>query len=74
MYYIELPKGTFGGYCFSMNERCYTAFPEEKELLLDDGLPFKITDIKKNQPIPHGPHKGKKITEIYFQQCLPEMI
>jgi len=30
-----------------MNEPCFTAYPEEKEILLDDGIPFQVTDVAK---------------------------
>lgn len=45
LYCINLRDGTMGGHCFLLNERCYTAYPEEEELLLDDGLPFKVLTV-----------------------------
>ena len=44
---IDLKEGTTSGFCFVMNEECYTRFPEENELLLDDGIPFKVEDVTK---------------------------
>jgi len=43
---IDLTDGTLSGYCFQMNSTDYTAYPEEDEILLDDGRPFRITNIK----------------------------
>jgi len=42
MFYIDLTDGTVSGYCFQMNKPYYTRFPEEDEILLDDGRPFII--------------------------------
>lgn len=47
LFEIDLGEGTTLGYCFQMNEPCFTAYPEEKEILLDDGIPFQVTDVAK---------------------------
>ena len=39
---IDLTDGTLSGYCFQMNSREFTEYPEEDEILLDDGRPFEI--------------------------------
>ena len=40
-----MKEGTTSGYCFVMNRECFTRFPEESEILLDDGLPFKVENV-----------------------------
>ena len=46
---VDLKEGTRGGHCFVMNEPCYTQYPEENELLLDDGIPFVVMGVRKHQ-------------------------
>ena len=42
---IDLTDGTISGFCFEMNHIDFTAYPEEDEILLDDGRPFEVVDI-----------------------------
>jgi len=56
-----------------MNESCYTRYPEEEEILLDDGRPFYIERIFKNQTITEVTSEfyGQSLTTIKFKSCLP---
>lgn len=76
MFYITLDGGTNRGYCFQMDKVQYTDFPNEAEILLDDGLPFTIYKIEKDQPVEHelNRFRGKLITRIYFKSMLPASI
>lgn len=47
LFHIDLHDDNRNGFCFQMNKICYTKFPEEEEILLDDGRPFEITEILK---------------------------
>ena len=57
-----------------MNETCYTKFPEEDEILLDDGRPFLVEQIFKDQVVEDGPYQGEQLTHIYFKSNLPQGI
>lgn len=58
---INLKDGTTSGFCFVMDRSCYTRFPEEKEILLDDGLPFKVEDIAKDY------YEGIEFTKVKLE-------
>ena len=45
LFEIDLTDGTISGYCFQMNLIDFTAYPEEDEILLDDGRPFEVRDV-----------------------------
>lgn len=45
LFHVDLSDGTVAGFCFLMNRKCFTRFPEEEEILLDDGRPFEIERI-----------------------------
>lgn len=68
---MDLSDGTIAGFCFLMNKRCFTRFPEEQEILLDDGRPFEIENIDYDVPCKEEPYQGKLVTHIYFKSCLP---
>ena len=46
---IDLTDGTISGYCFQMNMIDFTAYPEEDEILLDDGRPFEVRDVVESK-------------------------
>ena len=58
---INLKDGTTSGFCFVMDKSCFTRFPDEKEILLDDGLPFKITNVLPSN------YKGIKFTIVQLE-------
>lgn len=47
LFEIDLTDGTISGYCFQMNIIGFSAYPEEDEILLDDGRPFEVVNIIK---------------------------
>ena len=64
---VDLVEGPKSGYCFVMNEECYTRFPEENELLLDDGIPFKVVSVAEN---PNYQNSGKSLVVIRLESRL----
>ena len=44
-----LAKGSKSGHKFLMNSALYSAYPEEEELLLDDGHEFTVRKVEENQ-------------------------
>lgn len=49
LFSMNMRDGTLGGHCFLMNERIFSAYPSEEELLLDDGLPFKVITCRERK-------------------------
>lgn len=74
MFYIELPEGTEGGFSFQMNDSCYTKFPEEEEILLDDGRPFIVDSVIRDCRAKVDGYRGKTFTRITFKSSLPRGI
>lgn len=54
-----------------MNEPCYTKYPEEEEILLDDGLPFKVFKVERDEVLMFPKFKGRKITRVHMRSILP---
>lgn len=71
LFHVDLTDGTISGYCFLMNQKCFTRYPEEEEILLDDGRPFIIDNIVYDQPFPDEPFKNMLITHVYLTSSLP---
>ena len=76
MFSVWLENGVEGGYSFELNQPCYTQYPEEDEILLDDGLPFYVKQVQSDIPIEgYGQHyKGRKITKVTMESRFPENI
>ena len=66
---VDLVEGTKSGYCFVMNEDCYTRFPEENEILLDDGIPFVVVGVTENH---NYQNSGKSLVVIRLESKLPK--
>ena len=48
LFHIDLHDDNINGFLFQMDEACYTKFPEEEEILLDDGRPFEVVKIVRD--------------------------
>ena len=58
LFHIDLHDDNMNGFAFQMNEKCYTKFPDEEEILLDDGRPFEVVKVLKDQPMPYPKYAG----------------
>lgn len=74
LFHLDLSDGTVAGYCFLMNHKCFTRYPEEEEILLDDGRPFVVDRILRDQVHTEAPYKNKFITHIFLRSSLPKGI
>lgn len=72
MFMVELVQGTEAGYSFVMNEPCYTQYPEEEEILLDDGLPFDVVKVERDERLTFHKFLGRKITRVHMRSHLPK--
>lgn len=66
---IDLKEGTKSGFCFVMNQECFTRFPEENEILLDDGIPFKVSSVSENEDFKRS---GKTLVIIRLESKLAQ--
>ena len=49
-----------------MDEECYTDFPKEREILLDDGLPFKVTRVEADTTPKLPKYQSRKVTKVFM--------
>ena len=49
IFQYHLAKGTKVGHNFFLNSGKFTLYPEEKEILLDDGHEFTVTSVDEDQ-------------------------
>lgn len=73
LFEIDLTDGTISGYCFQMNLIDFTAYPEEDEILLDDGRPFEVRDVVESKE-KNKNNEFQDIIKIQLKSKLPPQI
>lgn len=60
LFEITLVRGTGDGFSFQLNNEEFTAYPEEQEILLDDGRPLKVVGVSLTHvPVMKRDENGK---------------
>lgn len=73
LFEIDLCEGTLSGYCFQLNTHDFTRYPDEQEILLDDGRPYLVDDIVETSEY-NSARQKKKLVKIRLKSLLPEKI
>lgn len=66
IFHICLCRGTKEAYSFRMNHPDFTEYPNEEEVLLDDGRPFKVLSVSLSEEKVNDKDKGQIIVPLYF--------